>query len=186
MVDLETGGLDPAQHSLLELSVVLLGWENDQIYPASEHSWNIEPAFNTTVTKESMDVNRIDPSDPSRITVSEKVALQECFRIIRRAIKDAHCGRGVLVGHNAHFDHGFLIEATKRSRVGRNPFHPFTVLDTASLSAIALGHTVLPEAARRIGIDYDTKLAHSSQYDAAITARVFCEIVNRSGYSLDS
>ena len=57
----------------------------------------------------------------------------------------------MLTAHNAHFDHGFVMSAAERNGVKRNPFHPFTVLDTASLAAVAYGHTVLSEACSRGG-----------------------------------
>ena len=185
VVDVETGGVDPTQHALLELAVVLLKWEDDRLSPDEIHTWNIEPHPATIVTEKSIELTQIDPDDSDRGSVEEETALRESFRVIRRAVKDAECKRAVLTGHNAHFDHRFIVEAAARNNVGRNPFHPFTVLDTASLSAVALGHTVLHEAAKRIGMDFDTEAAHAASYDAEITARVFCEIVNRSNYSAD-
>lgn len=185
VVDLETGGVNAEQHALLELSIVLLKWENDRVSPDSVFSWNIEPHPETSVTTQSIELTHIDPSDTERGTVSEETAIRECFRTIRRAVKLAECKRAVLTAHNAHFDHGFIKVAAQRNKIGRNPFHPFTVFDTASMSAVALGHTVLKEAAIRSGFEYDDDAAHSARYDAEITARVFCEIVNRSGYSLD-
>ena len=183
VVDVETGGVDPNENALLELAVVLLCWEDDQLLPQSVHAWNIDPHPATTVTEKSIELTQIDPNDIERGTVNEEIAIRESFRLIRRAVKDAECKRAVLTGHNAHFDHQFVTAAAKRNQIGRNPFHPFTVLDTASLSAVALGHTVLHEAASRIGINFDKEAAHSASYDAEVTARVFCEIVNRSDYS---
>ena len=186
VVDVETGGVDPTQHALLELAIVLLRWENDRLMPDTTHTWNIEPHPATTLTEKSIELTQIDPNDVDRDSVHEETALRESFRIIRRAVKDADCKRAVLTGHNAHFDHRFIEAAAVRNIVGRNPFHPFTVLDTASLSAVALGHTVLHEAAKRIGMDFDTDAAHAASYDAEITASVFCEIVNRSNYSVEA
>ena len=183
VVDIETGGVEASQHALLELAIVTLGWEKNRIYPAEVHAWNIEPHPTTSVTAKSIELTHIDPADTERGTVEEKTAIRECFTIIRYAQKLASCTRSVLVGHNAHFDHKFLFTAAKRNSIGRNPFHPFTVLDTASISAVEVGHTVLPEAASRLGLEYDKREAHSASYDATIAARVFCEIVNRSDYS---
>ena len=186
VVDVETGGVDPTQHALLELAVVLLAWENNQLSPAAIHAWNIEPHPLTSVTEKSIELTQIDPDDSERESVAEETAIRESFRVIRKAVKDADCKRAVLTGHNAHFDHQFIMNAAARNKVGRNPFHPFTVLDTASLSAVAVGHTVLNEAVKRLGMDFDTDAAHSASYDAEITAKVFCAIVNRSNYSADA
>ena len=77
----------------------------------------------------------------------------------------------------------FWRSASARNRLKRSPFHPFTSIDTASLSAVAYGHTVLREVCARAGIEFDTEQAHGALYDARVTARVFCKIVNGWGYS---
>ena len=83
-----------------------------------------------------------------------------------------------MVAHNAAFDQSFLNQATERSGVKRNPFHPFSSIDTASLAAVAYGHTVLSEACARAAIEFDPEQAHSALYDAERTAELFCTIVN--------
>ena len=72
----------------------------------------------------------------------------------------------------------FVMSAAERNGVKRNPFHPFTVLDTASLAAVAYGHTVLSEACSRAGIEFEGGRAHAARYDAEATAKLFCLIVN--------
>ena len=87
--------------------------------------------------------------------------------------------RAILVGHNAHFDAGFLNAATERLGLKRNPFHPFSHFDTATLAGLAVGHTVLARACALADIPFDNNEAHSADYDAAKTAELFCLIVNR-------
>ncbi len=183
VIDVETGGVNPTQHALLELSLVLLEWEADQLKLASVHAWEITPHPATIVTEESIKFTQINPNDTARHSVAEEHAIRESFRLVRRAVKEAKCQRALLTGHNAHFDHQFVFNAARRNKVGRNPFHPFTVLDTASLSALALGHTVLSEAVKRLGMNFDENAAHTARYDAQMTASVLCEIVNRFAYS---
>ena len=91
----------------------------------------------------------------------------------------AVCSRAVLVGHNAHFDLGFMNEAVARSGIKRNPFHPFSCFDTATICGIAFGQTVLARAAVAAGLGWDETQAHSAAYDAEMTADLFCEVVNR-------
>ncbi|MYD43724.1 MAG: ribonuclease T [Gammaproteobacteria bacterium] len=186
VVDIETGGVDATKHALLEMAIVLLRWENDALHPDVAYTWNIEPHPDTNITEKSIELTHIDPADTERSTVDEETAVRECFRIVQRRVKEAECRRGVLTGHNAHFDYGFIRAAIARNGIGRsaNPFHPFTVLDTASMGAVAVGHTVLHEIAHRLDIEYDKSEAHSARYDAEITARVFCAIVNRANYSV--
>ena len=54
-------------------------------------------------------------------------------------MKATDCTRAVLVGHNAHFDLGFVNAAIKRTGHKRSPFHPFSCFDTVSLAGLALG-----------------------------------------------
>jgi ribonuclease T len=94
-------------------------------------------------------------------------------------VKSNHCNRAILVGHNAHFDAGFLNAATERLGLKRNPFHPFSHFDTATLAGLAVGHTVLARACGLADIPFDNNEAHSAEYDANKTAELFCLIVNR-------
>ena len=87
--------------------------------------------------------------------------------------------RALLVGHNAHFDLSFVNAACNRANYKRNPFHPFSVLDTATLAGAVLGQTVLKRALDVSGLGYDGNEAHSAIYDAERTADLFCLLVNR-------
>ena len=87
--------------------------------------------------------------------------------------------RAILVGHNPIFDLSFLQAAAKRCEYKRNPFHPFTTFDTATLAGLAFGHTVLAVAVQRAGIKFEVQKAHSALYDAEKTTELFCCIVNK-------
>ena len=129
--------------------------------------------------KSALEFTGIDPFNPLRDAKPEEEALNELFRPIRKTIKSTGCNRAILVGHNAFFDHSFLFAAAERADIKRNPFHPFSTLDTASLSALAVGHTVLSRSCQLAGIDFDNRAVHSAAYDTLKTAELFCEIVNR-------
>jgi hypothetical protein len=85
----------------------------------------------------SLEVNGIDPWHPLRPAIPEGDALQRLFREIRVAIRSHGCRRAILVGHNAAFDLGFLNAAVERTGIKRNPFHPFSCFDTATLAGAA-------------------------------------------------
>jgi ribonuclease T len=67
----------------------------------------------------------------------------------------------------------------ERCEIKRNPFHPFSHFDTATLAGLAFGQTVLARSCSEAGIPFDNEQAHSAAYDAERTAQLFCTIVNR-------
>lgn len=178
VVDVETAGVSADRHALLELAVVTLDWVDDKLRCKSTHTWSIAPHESTEVDTKSLVFNQIDPYDPERQAQSEDVCIRECFRLVRKEIREYNCKRALLTGHNAHFDRQFLKAAQERNSIGRDPFHPFTVLDTASMSMLSYGHSVLRIACDRAGVNYDSDRAHSAPYDAIVTAELFCKIYN--------
>jgi hypothetical protein len=63
--------------------------------------------------------------------------------------------------------------------VKRNPFHPFSCFDTATLAGAALGQTVLAKAVTVAGLAWDAGSAHNACYDAERSADIFCLVCNR-------
>jgi ribonuclease T len=180
VVDVETGGLISKTDALLDIASVLLRLDNDGWLRRGEtHRFHVLPFPNANIEPAALEVNRIDPNHPLRPAIPERDALQRVFREVRQEMHDTGCTRAILVGHNAHFDLSFLNEAVTRAGIKRNPFHPFSVFDTATLGGVAFGQTVLARAADAAGIDWDADAAHSAAYDAEQTAELFCEIVNR-------
>ena len=106
-------------------------------------------------------------------------AIRASFPDGSQALKETECKRAVLVGHNAHFDLSFLNAAIERISYKRNPFHPFSCFDTATLGGLAYGQTVLARAVDAAGLEWDSSSAHSAAYDTERTATLFCTIVNR-------
>ena len=100
------------------------------------------------------------------------------FRHVRAAVRLHGCRRAVLVGHNAAFDLAFLNAAVERTGLKRNPFHPFSCFDTATLGGAALGQTVLAKASVLAGLEWDKSRAHSASYDAELAADLFCSVCN--------
>ena len=49
-----------------------------------------------------------------------------------------------------------------RTDIKRNPFHPFSCFDTATLAGAALGQTVLAKAVTVAGLQWDASSAHSA------------------------
>lgn len=180
VVDVETGGFDSNRHALLQIAAVFLRRGDDgYLRPERTVSLHIQPFEGSLLDPKSLEVNGIDPFHPLRIAHPEDQALGRLFSEVRREVKLNQCKRAILVGHNAHFDLGFVHAAAERCGIRRNPFHPFSSLDTVSLSALAFGQTVLARAAEAAGLGWDNESAHSAAYDAEITADIFCAVANR-------
>jgi len=180
VVDVETGGFDAKTDALLEIALVAIKMDGEGLlHPSETHFHHVLPFPGSNLEPKALEFNSIDPYHPFRMAVTEQEALQDLFGVTRRAVKASGCNRAILVGHNAFFDLAFLNAAVDRTGVKRNPFHPFSTIDTVSLSALAFGQTVLARAAECAGIAWDSAQAHSAVYDTERTAELFCHIVNR-------
>lgn len=180
VIDVETGGFNSATDALLEIAAVTVGFEEDgQLAVRESASYHVAPFEGANIEPASLEVNGIDPHHPLRPAIPERDALGRIFRMVRETMKTDGCKRAVLVGHNAHFDLGFLNAAIARSGIKRSPFHPFSCFDTATLAGVAFGQTVLRRAATAAGMSWDNEAAHSARYDTEQTAHLFCTIVNR-------
>ncbi len=180
VVDVETGGFDPQRHALLEIAACPIRMDTEGwVHPDPVVSTQVEAFDGAQIDPRSLEVTGIDPDSPLREAMPERAALNHVFAPVRKAIKAAGCQRAVLVGHNAAFDLSFLNAAVKRTGHKRDPFHPFSCFDTATLGGLAFGQTVLSKAVRAAGLDFDSHEAHSAVYDTERTARLFCIIVNR-------
>ena len=134
VVDVETGGFNPEKDALLEIAAVILTMDEDGwLKRAETHVQQIDPFEGANLEQSALDFTGIDPWNPEREAVPEREGMSEIFGPIRKAVKAHDCKRAVLVGHNATFDHNFVFAAALRSDIRRNPFHPFSTFDTATL-----------------------------------------------------
>lgn len=180
VVDVETGGFNADSDALLEIAAVTLRMdEHGVLHRAETFQYQLEPFEGANIEQSALDFTGIDLEDPERDAIPESIAIAELFGDIRKAVKKAECNRAIVVGHNAHFDLSFVNAVAERIDIKRNPFHPFSCFDTATLGGLALGQTVLAKACMTANIDFCNRSAHSAAYDAEKTADLFCYIVNR-------
>ena len=180
VVDVETGGFNSDTDALLEIAAVTLTMDDDGILMPDETLCHaVIPFEGSNIEQAALDITGINPDDPYRMALDEEEVLKVLFQPIRAAVKEAHCSRAVMVAHNAHFDLGFVNAAVDRNNIKRNPFHPFSCFDTATLGGLAYGQTVLAKACEAAEIKFNNGKAHSAAYDAEKTADLFCGIVNR-------
>jgi len=180
IIDIETGGFNSKTDAVLEIAAVILAMDElGKIEIEQTFFHRVVPFDGANIEEAALKFTGIDPYHPLRIAKSEKDVFSNMFKLIRDSMKNNACKRAILVGHNAHFDHSFLNAASERHKLKRNPFHPFSSLDTATLSGLAYGQTVLSRACEAAKIEFDGNQAHSARYDAEKTAELFCGIVNK-------
>ncbi|MEX0914545.1 MAG: ribonuclease T [Wenzhouxiangellaceae bacterium] len=180
VIDVETGGFNAATDALLEIAACVIEMDaHGKLTPGDLVTRHVEPFEGANLDPASLEFNGIRPFHPLRLAVPEAQALRDVFQPVRRRLRETGCNRAILVGHNPFFDLSFLNAAVARTDFKRNPFHPFSSFDTATLGGLAYGQTVLARAVQAAGLDWDRDEAHSARYDTERTAQLFCAVVNR-------
>lgn len=180
VIDVETSGLNPQTDGLLELAAITLKMdEHGDLQQDQQFHCHIQPFAGANINPDSLKINGIDIDNPLRGAIPEDQAITDLFKMVRKAVKDNGCQRAIIVAHNATFDQAFLQSAVKRINAKRDPFHPFAMLDTATLAGFMYGQTVLVKACQLANIPFDGKQAHSALYDTERTAQLFCTMVNK-------
>ena len=180
VIDVECGGFNAQTDAILEIAAVTVDFnEHGKLVPENTHFYRVVPFEGANLEEAALKFTGINPHHPLRIAHPEQEVFRDLFQHLRAKMKASGCKRAILVGHNAHFDHGFVRAAAERHNLKRNPFHPFSSLDTASMGALCYGQTVLARAREAAGVDFDPDSAHSARYDAERTAELFCKMVNQ-------
>ena len=131
VVDIETGGFNSQTDAILEISAVILGMDEKGIIDIEQTFFQrVIPFEGLTLEEAALKFTGIDPFHPLRIARPEREVIQTMFDMIRDAVKAKHCKRAILVGHNAHFDLGFVNAASERHNFKR--INKISILQTLS------------------------------------------------------
>lgn len=180
VVDIETSGVDAQKNAILEIAAVTVDFNEDGLLrPSGDFACHVTPFEGARLDEKALQITGIDPFHPFRFDIPEVDALRQLFEFVDKALQQSGCRRALLVGHNAHFDLSFILSGAKRCKISQLPFHAFTVFDTATLSGLVFGKTVLAKALRAARLGFNEKEAHSAIYDAKQTAELYCYIINR-------
>lgn len=179
VVDVETGGMDYQHAPIVEIALTFLTIKKGQLVLDDDLYFHIKPFEGAIVEPNSLEFLGYDAATLATHPITESEAFEMICHQVNKRVHTENCTRAIIVGHNAHFDLAFINSAIKRHQL-KSPFHRFSTLDTASLSALLLGHTVLCQACRLAGIEWDNKCAHNALYDCQKTATLFCQLVNQS------
>lgn len=167
VVDVETTGLDPANHRVIQLAAVRIDWDGQVI-----------DSFDTVVRPESPEEYEHGAEQIHGISaevVSRGMALREALKRLHETVVGS-----VVVGHNIRFDLGFL--AAEADRVGLSlALEPH--LDTLRLARrldVERGRSHrLGDLCERYGIDIER--AHDALADATATARLLLKLLPEHG-----
>ncbi|MEE2770543.1 MAG: ribonuclease T [Pseudomonadota bacterium] len=184
VVDVETAGFNAHKDALLEVAAINIIMNKEGLIE-EETTWHehILPFKGANLDEDALAFNQIKPFHPFRFALEESVAMEKLAEFVKIKLSETGCQKAILVGHNASFDHSFLLAACQRHNI-KFMFHSFSTFDTATLSALALGETVLAKALQVSKIGYDASAAHSALYDVEQTAKLFCHIVNHTKYKV--
>ncbi len=163
-IDVETTGLDPNVHEIVEVAAVRTDW---RLRPFKLWSTKVRPS-------------RIEDADPRALEINgytaegwtDAVELDEALRDLAMLVQNA-----TLAGHNPEFDWGFLVRgfATTGLPVPQVDYHR---VDTASLAWLTKGSEAdsvsLDRTCERLGIEREG--AHRALPDAIASLAVAQEL----------
>jgi DNA polymerase III epsilon subunit-like protein len=164
VLDLETTGLDPYRHRILQVAVVSTTFDGTVVETWSSY---VRPGLRRVGAREVHGIGRRTLRGAPRL---EAVLAEVAGRVDGR----------ITVAHNAPFDLGFLQQAYRRAR---RPWPVASWVDTASLSRSldpdrTRTHRLADLCARYGG---DPGRAHDARSDAEATARVLPHLLAELG-----
>ena len=175
-IDTETGGIDPASHSLLSLALVV--WKELEVRASIEILVN-DGVLN--VTEKALEINGINLSEHKKKAVSPVLALQQVDQFL-----DLHFSRDekiILGGHNINFDVNFLNAFLTRNGYNFQQRFSHRFVDTSSIlfylyltGKMKRKLTASQDAFDYFGITVPGR--HTSLGDAVATAQLFSKLVS--------
>ncbi len=175
-IDTETGGIDPANNSLLALALVV--WEESKIKGSTEILIN-DGVLN--VTEKALEINGIDLTEHKKKAVTPNLAIEKFDSFLKEHFRDDE--KITLGGHNITFDVNFLnIFLTRNSYSFQKRFsHRF--VDTATIlfylyltGKIKKRITSSQDAFDYFGIVVEGR--HTALGDVIATAKLFNRLIS--------
>ena len=185
VIDTETGGVDPAIHSLL--SVALVHWKPKKP-PKEIINLFVNEGENIYMTLPAFNVNKIKKSyvrkhglEPKDAVLAIRGALNNTFGINREPV--------ILCGHNVAFDIDFMKRLYKMAGEDLNlDFEHRRTYDTASILYFLMSTELIPFERPKLdlllnkcGIDCSIHSRHSALGDALATAEAFNALIDIYG-----
>lgn len=153
-IDVETTGLDPYTHELIEVAAIRASWSS--LRPLRVATRKVQPMRIESADPRALEVNGYAPEG-----WADAVSLEDALRVLAPLMEGA-----ALAGHNVGFDVAFLERAYAETGLPL-PAVDYHRLDTSSLSWLfaAEGESLsLAATCRRLGIEQSN--AHRALADA--------------------
>ncbi|VEU75689.1 DNA polymerase III polC-type [Mycoplasmopsis maculosa] len=162
--DIETTGLSPRFHELIEFGSITV---DTNLRKKDKNQFFAKPK------------NKLSQFTIDLTKITDKLIEDEGFSIKESLLKIYDIlNNKVALAHNARFDYNFLKE---QFRLNEIPFPNVTVIDTLAISRMLnpekRSHK-LGQVANRLGIDYDSEIAHRADYDANVLADIWINLLN--------
>lgn len=176
VTDLETGGLDPSRHDIVQIARVVVDSQNGVIVPGSAMKTYVRPELGwENSSQEALNVHRISHGTA--------LAGEELHDALGLWCKGINWEESVLASWGIDFETKFLSAAF--ARTGRVLPYNYRTIDVRSIShglRAAYGHMdylSLHDSCLEKGIDFDRDLAHDALYDAQKTAELSAYILGK-------
>jgi DNA polymerase III alpha subunit (gram-positive type) len=176
-LDVETGGLDEINNSLLSIGLVV--WDNGNILDSIEI---LIKSDNYNVTEAAMKINNIDLNYLKENGVEEYKAIE----IIEDFCSKYFSNKVTLGGHNLWYDISFIKSLYRRNNKDFNSVFSFRIIDTMSIlkylyysNKLDKEINSLDEAIRYFNIETKDEERHTAISDSKLTALLFTELIKK-------
>ncbi len=169
VIDLETTGLSPIRHEIIQMARVVVDTLDRRIIPELTLSRYVRPIYWDKRSKEAMEVNKIS----KRVLNMEGFTLSDALGELMRGVD---WSQTVLASWGTDFELKFLEAAHNRTnRVCPYPYQSFDIRSAVQYERMRRRLTEylsLGKSCEYFGVDYDPNLAHDALYDAQVTANL--------------
>lgn len=166
IVDLETTGLDPKKHEIIEIAILIIQGGRREMWQTKIAPQNLE-----TASKKALEINGYN-----RFAWKDAKPLSEVMPAIKKRLRGC-----VLIGHNLEFDLGFLRAAYASHGGTGMGFHykvDTMALAYEHLSGIGLNSLSLHNVCRFIGVSNQGE--HTAEADVSRCYQVFRKLSRAS------
>lgn len=172
VIDLETTGLNPHQHEIIEIGLVLT--QSPAFKIEQECEWKVRPERLKSADPKALEIAGYDPK-----LWQKAVSLQEAMQELSEMTENA-----IMVAHNISFDWNFLQEAFLQTGVpDKMHYHRLDLLSMAYARLFCTGQVQrynLESLAAYFGVPLDRTHRHGALEDARATYEIFVKLLLQS------